>query len=90
MNMIPHDGQVPEIRQLRVVAEVDDFDAAVDFYRDRLGLPEEFFVDSGDDARVIALQAGRATLELVTPQQRRYIDELEVGHEVSPCIRLAF
>ena len=78
------------VMQLRVVVEVDDFDAAVAFYRDRLGMPEEFTVDSGDDARVIALQAGRATLELVTSAQRQLIDRLEVGHDVSPSIRLAF
>lgn len=77
------------VLQLRLVIEVDDFDAAVAFYRDQLGLPEEFFVDSGNDARVVALQAGRATLELVTAAQRRLIDDLEVGHDVSPPIRIA-
>ncbi len=77
------------VLQLRVVVEVDDFDAAVAFYRDRLGMPEEFLVDSGDDERVIALQAGRATLELVTAGQRRRIDELEVGRDVSPSVRIA-
>lgn len=80
----------PEVLQLRVVVEVDDVDAAIEFYRDRLGMPEEFAVDSGDGARVVALQAGRATLELVTPEQRRLIDRLEVGHDVSPRVRLAF
>jgi catechol 2,3-dioxygenase-like lactoylglutathione lyase family enzyme len=78
------------VLQLRVVVEVDDFDEAIAFYRDQLGMPEEFMIDSGDDARVAALQAGRATLELVTPAQRRLIDELEVGHDVSPRIRVAF
>lgn len=78
------------VLQLRLVIEVDDFDTAVAFYRDQLGLSEEFFVDSGNHARVVALQAGRATLELVTPAQRRLIDDLEVGHEVSPPIRIAF
>ena len=77
------------VQQLRLVVETDDFDAAVAFYRDALGLPEEFYVET-DDARVIALQAGRATLELVNPAQRRLIDQLEVGHEVSRSIRVAF
>ena len=86
-----HDTNTPDgVLQLRVVIEVDDFDAAIAFYRDHLGMPEEFLIDSGDDARVVALQAGRATLELVTPTQRRLIDELEVGHDVSPRIRIAF
>ena len=38
----------------------------------------------------MALQAGRATLEIVNPEQRRLIDQLEVGHEVSRSIRIAF
>lgn len=90
--MSPTDRPSPggEVRQLRVVVEIDDMDAALAFYRDVLGMPEEFAVDSGDDARVVALQAGRATLELVTPAQRRLIDRLEVGREVSPAVRLAF
>lgn len=82
----PPDG----VLQLRVVVEVDDFDDAIAFYRDQLGMPEEFMVDSGDDARVVALHAGRATLELVTSAQRRLIDRLEVGRDVSPSIRIAF
>lgn len=86
-----HDTNTPDgVLQLRVVVEVEDFDAAIAFNRDQLGMPEESLVDSGDDARVAALQAGRATLELVTPAQRRLIDRLEVGHDVSPRIRLAF
>lgn len=86
-----HDATTPDgVLQLRIVVEVDDLDAAIAFYRDQLGMPEEFLVDSGDDARVVALQAGRATLELVTSAQRRLIDELEVGRDVSPRIRIAF
>jgi predicted enzyme related to lactoylglutathione lyase len=86
-----HDTNTPDgVLQLRIVVEVDDFDAAIAFYRDQLGMPEEFLVDGGDDARVVALQAGRATLELVTPAQRRLIDRLEVGQDVSPRIRIAF
>jgi predicted enzyme related to lactoylglutathione lyase len=82
----PLDG----VLQLRVVVEVDDFDEVIAFYRDQLGMPAEFIVDSGDGARVIALRAGRATLELVTAAQRRLLDHLEVGRDVSPRIRIAF
>ena len=85
------DANTPHgVLQLRIVVEVDDFDAVVAFYREQLGMPADFMIDSGDDARVVALQAGRATLELVTPEQRRLIDELEVGRDVSPRIRIAF
>ena len=80
----------PEVRQLRLVVEADDFEQAVAFYRDTLGLTEEFYVESEGNAQVLALQAGRATLELVNPAQRRLIDQLEVGREVSRSIRVAF
>jgi predicted enzyme related to lactoylglutathione lyase len=83
-------GATPyEVRQLRLVVEAEDFDEAVAFYRDVLGLTEEFSVES-DDARVIALQAGRATLEIINPAQRQLIDRLEVGRQVSRNIRVAF
>jgi predicted enzyme related to lactoylglutathione lyase len=78
------------VRQLRLVVEAEDFDEAVTFYRDRLGLAEEFSVESDGGARVMALEAGRATLEIVNPAQRRLIDHLEVGREVSRQIRVAF
>jgi predicted enzyme related to lactoylglutathione lyase len=77
-------------RQLRVVVETDDYDQAVRFYRDVLGLSAELSVDGDDGARVTILSAGRATLEIITPAQRLMIDELEVGRQVSPRIRLAF
>jgi predicted enzyme related to lactoylglutathione lyase len=80
----------PRVSQLRLVVEADDFEAAVAFYRDALGLSEEFSVDGEGGARVVALQAGRATLEIVNPEQRRLIDRVEVGREVSRSIRVAF
>jgi catechol 2,3-dioxygenase-like lactoylglutathione lyase family enzyme len=78
------------VRQLRVVVETENYEQAVRFYRDVLGLPEELALDSDGGARVTILTAGRATLELVNPAQRQMIDELEVGRQVSPRIRLAF
>ena len=80
----------PHVTQLRLVVETDNFDEAVAFYRDVLGMPKEFYVESEGNALVMALQAGRATLEIVNPAQRRLIDELEVGREVSRSIRVAF
>lgn len=78
------------VRQLRIVVETEDYDGAVAFFRDVLGLEEELAVSTGEDARVTILQAGRATLELANPAQKRMIDELEVGRQVAPRIRLAF
>lgn len=80
----------PMVTQLRLVVEADDFDEAVAFYREALGLSEEFVLESEGGARVVALQAGRATLEIVNPAQRRLIDKLEVGREVSRSIRVGF
>ena len=76
--------------QMRLVVEADDLDAALAFYRDALGLPEVLTVDGDDGARVVVLEAGRATLELINPSQRRLIDQLEVGRDVSRRIRVAF
>ena len=80
----------PRVMQLRLVIEADDFEKAVSFYRDALGMEEEFYVESEGGAMVMALEAGRATLEIVSPAQRRLIDQLEVGREVSRSIRVAF
>ena len=76
--------------QLRLVVEAEAFEEALRFYRDGLGLEEEFDIDGEGGARVVALQVGRATLELVNPAQRRLIDRLEVGRDVSRSIRVAF
>lgn len=84
------DESLPTVRQLRLVVEAADFDGAVAFYRDVLGLEEEFFVEGEGGARVLALRAGRATLEIVNPEQRHLIDRLEVGREASRRIRIAF
>ena len=85
-------GSAPTYRtiQLRLVVEAEAFEEALRFYRDGLGLHEEFDIDGDDGARVVALQVGRATLELVNPAQRRLIDRLEVGREVRRNIRVAF
>jgi predicted enzyme related to lactoylglutathione lyase len=78
------------VLQMRLVVEADDYEAAVRFYRDVLGLREELSVAGPDGAQVTILDAGRATLELVNPPQKRYIDEVEVGRQVAPKYRIAF
>jgi predicted enzyme related to lactoylglutathione lyase len=76
--------------QMRLVVEATDYEEAVRFFRDVLGLPEELAVAGPDGAEVTILQAGRATLELANPAQKRFIDEVEVGRQVAPRLRLAF
>jgi len=78
------------VLQMRLVVEAEDYDGALAFYRDALGLPEELAVSGEGDSRVTILAAGRATLELANPAQKRFIDELEVGRQVAPHLRVAF
>jgi pyrimidine deaminase RibD-like protein/predicted enzyme related to lactoylglutathione lyase len=78
------------VSQLRVVLRTDDFDAAVAFYRDGLGLVERPVTAGPDGARIVLLAAGRATLELVDAAQARYIDEVESATTAATPVRLAF
>ena len=78
------------VRQLRVVVRAEDYDQAVAFYRDVLGLTEEEAYAGDDGAQVMILDAGRATLEIANAAQVRMIDDVEVGRPVSPHIRIAF
>ena len=78
------------VRQLRVVVTADDFEQAVAFYRDVLGLTERAAFEGDGDARVAILDAGHATLEIANPAQAAMIDDIEAGQRVSPHIRLAF
>jgi lactoylglutathione lyase len=77
------------VHQLRVVVTAEDYDDALHFYRDVLGLPErEVFASQG--GRVTLLEGGQATLELADPRQAEFIDEVEVGRRVAGHVRLAF
>ena len=76
------------VNEFRVVLTVPDFDAAVAFYRDTLGL-EQVADWSSDEGRVVLLEAGRATLELFDERQAETVDRIEVGTRVSGTVRLA-
>ena len=78
------------VLQMRLVVEASDYDVAVAFYRDVLGLPELETIEGAGGAKVSILDAGRATLELSNPAQVAMIDEVEVGRRVSPRLRVAF
>jgi predicted GNAT superfamily acetyltransferase/predicted enzyme related to lactoylglutathione lyase len=78
----------PVVRELRLVVTASDYDEALRFYRDVVGLPERAaFASPG--GRVTILEAGRATLELADPPHAAYIDEVEVGRRVAGHIRVA-
>ena len=77
-----------EVTELRVALTVPDFDAALAFYRDALGLAQiaDWSTESG---RVIILDAGRATLELFDEAQAATVDQIEAGGRVSGTVRFA-
>ncbi|MFD5950108.1 VOC family protein [Streptomyces collinus] len=79
----------PAVRELRLVVTAGDYDAALHFYRDVLGLTEQGAFAS-EDGRVTILDAGRATLELTDPNHAAFIDQVEVGRRVAGHIRVAF
>jgi predicted enzyme related to lactoylglutathione lyase len=75
------------ISELRLVVTADDFDEALRFYRDTLGLGERTaFVSEG--GRVAILDAGQATFE-TDPRHAAFIDEVEVGQRTAGHIRVA-
>ena len=76
------------VRELRVALTVEDFDRAVAFYRDALGL-EQLADWSSATGRVVVLEAGRATLELFDAAQAESVDAIEAGRRVSGPVRLA-
>jgi len=78
-----------DVEELRLVLTVSDFEAAVALYRDALGLAELADWSEGD-AKVVLLDAGRATIELVNEEQAKTIDRVEVGSRVSGPVRIAF
>lgn len=75
-------------RELRVCVTAEDYDVALRFYRDVLGLTE--VASFSGRGRVIILEAGRATLELLEPEHAEFVDEVEVGRQVAGHVRLAF
>lgn len=75
---------------MRLVVTTEDYDAAVAFYRDTLGLSESAEYLSEDQGRVIILDAGRATLEIADPGHAVYVDDVEVGRRVAGHVRVAF
>lgn len=79
-----------DVRELRLSVTAPDYDAALRFYRDVLGLREEASYASDDGGHVTILSAGRATLEIADPAYAAYIDRVEVGSRVAGHLRVAF
>lgn len=80
--------QEQRVHELRLVVTAEDYEEALRFYRDVLGMPEREVI-SDDQGRVAILDAGSATLELTDPPHAAWIDELEVGSRVAGHVRVA-
>jgi lactoylglutathione lyase len=77
------------VLEMRLVVTAPDYEEALAFYRDVLGLPQLAAFDDGA-GHVTILDAGRATLELSDVAHAEHIDAVEVGRRVAGHIRVAF
>ena len=77
------------VRQLRLVVHAEDYDGALRFFRDVLGMPEQEAYSGDGGAEVAILDAGRATLEIANSAQADMIDDVEVGSRVAGHFRVA-
>ena len=76
------------VRELRVAVTAEDYEEALRFYRDAVGLPViESWENEGGSGAI--LDAGRATLEVLSRSQTDFVDEIEVGRPSSGPVRLA-
>jgi catechol 2,3-dioxygenase-like lactoylglutathione lyase family enzyme len=76
------------VRELRLALTVDEYERALEFYRDVLGLPVVESWDAPEGSGAI-LDAGRATLELLSVAQAELVDSVEVGERVAGPVRIA-
>ena len=75
------------VRELRLAVTAEDYEEALRFYRDVLGMRvREAYNERG---RVTILDAGRATFELLDPEHAAFVDEVEVGRRVAGHVRVA-
>ncbi|WP_404433331.1 TetR family transcriptional regulator [Microbacterium lacus] len=78
------------VRQLRLVVHASEFEEALSFYRDGAGMPQAEAYEADGGARVVILDAGRATLELANSAQVSFIDSVETdGDAPSDRLRVA-
>lgn len=82
-------GTTGGVRQLRLVVHAEDYDGALRFFRDVLGMPEQEAYSGDGGAEVAILDAGRATLEIANTAQAEMIDAVEVGERVAGHFRVA-
>lgn len=76
--------------ELRLVLTAADYDAALSFYRDALGLHQRASFVDDNGGRATLLEVGRATIEIGDEAHAEEIDRVEVGRRVAGPVRLAF
>jgi catechol 2,3-dioxygenase-like lactoylglutathione lyase family enzyme len=76
------------VRETRVALTVQDYEAALRFYRDALGLPVVESWD-GPSGRGAVMDAGRATIEVLSPEQSDLVERVEAGGARPDPVRLA-
>jgi len=76
------------VRELRVALKAEDFEQAVAFYGEALGLRmvKEWYEPHG---RGVIFAAGTATIEVLDRPQAEYVDQVEAEGKVSGPVRLA-
>ena len=77
------------VKQLRLVVHAEDYEEALRFFRDVLGMEEQEAYAGDGGAQVNILNAGRATIEIANTAQVEMIDEVEVGRRVAGHFRVA-
>ena len=76
------------VKELRLALTVENYGQALDFYRGLLELPVIYSWDEPTGSGAV-LDAGRATLELLSVNQAELVDEVEVGARVAGPVRIA-
>src|SRR5262245_24831186 len=88
--LTPGVSETPQrVLQLRLVVHAENYEEALRFYRDVIGMREQEAYAGDGGAVVTILDAGRATLELANTAQVEMIDDVEVGRRVAPHFRIA-
>ena len=77
------------VKQLRLVVHAEDYEGALRFFRDVLGMEEQEAYAGDGGALVSILDAGRATIEIANTAQVEMIDAVEVGRRVAGHFRVA-
>jgi methylmalonyl-CoA/ethylmalonyl-CoA epimerase len=76
------------VLELRVAVTTADYERLVKFYCAGLGIEPAQIWNNGQ-GQALALDMGRATLEIFDEEQARTIDEIEAGRRISGPVRFA-